>query len=915
MTDQSSIWQLSKGAQGAIPKTYVNKNRPPQAVNHTPRSTRSQAANPLHYSDNEAYTPRLLNTGTPDSQLTWDREGEFAMGPRTGNNTYTEIPTPGPNTSMHPEIQNIAANLTVLEQQQDRLDKSITNLGDKKIRAGRGRGLRRIREERRPGRGDENRRDEEEVEPRATDRVVEEEVEEIVIENADNRHNERYDRNPVIQGVNEQAHNLRQDHVADSNLVNGENHIGSYVHEDRRDRVPEQNQDQGDGDGEDHGNDAMADRDQKGWWQTSGWTFLQWGLALFSSLYLIGPYRLLSIIHSLPSFEWILTWGSRVCIALVVAKVMLSLTVYVFGKSALLSLTYFMCPNIFHAGLYKIIGRKPSAGSKSRSGRQAPASNVSQSIRRPPASNVSQSTKQPPVSNISQSNRKASTSNKSQSAYRRTELQGRQSLGRSNSAAHRTFTYDPEPDNVVNLDRREDNSGQEDSSGQDDSSGQEEGDNCGQGGRDRRSRDAYRIPGAGLTDLLRQNVGTGSGGWNGDDMTTSTPAAPPQYSRRRKVGNGSNSSHSRNFRPSRGYREMGSGSQVNINEELNQEHSYNPSFLEELSMHDQEVIGEHVSVSSYAQNVSVKEFDGTYDKYESFRREFMAMVPGIHPRVRLSTLRTAIKCKDALRVIEDFVDTDQETFCAALLALDWEYNDIDETAERLLDQIRKIMQSPHTDSEDFVSKFNDLTSYAKRLYKLKPDCKIALDALAKDWVKYVPVPVYKTVTKRLARNKKWINFANLYDLCEEFSLSVKHSRSISKERDQVFNSGKKHKHNVYTVNGDSSIPPTSEEGEGYDVNFVRKGFTKPPSSNCCFCNSKEHHSTACPVNMSPEERRNIVYGANIRCLLCLEEGHRVGWCLLVRLKSNIPFKCECKSDKPTHAKIICEVVKPRTTGF
>ena len=891
MTDQSSIWQLSKAAQGAVPRIYTNKNRQPQTAYNTPRTTRPQSTDHIPVHRNNAYTPRQLATESPDSQLQWDREGEFSMGPRTYNTTYSVPHTHEPNTSLHPEIQNMAANLTLLEHQQDQLEQGgrpVTNLGSCKIRAGRGRGLRRRVEEKRPGREvNENLRDEEEEEERgAYGGVGEEDVgmEEIIVNTPDGRSVKDQIHRDYHDQVERRAQGTEPDQVEQLNPVIERNRTAEPVQEDSRNR--------------DHVINETAVRNQKGWWKLSGSQFMQWGLALFSALYLIGPSRSLSILYSLPSYEWILTWGSGVFIAWLTAKLMLAFTVFCLGEAAFLSLVYYLCPNRFHVCLYRILGKKPSYNNHPAESASRTAGISSTRYSSPASNSAGRLSAVPDQQTQHSTGRSAHTVGPQSTAYSSAE-------GQSSALNNRTFTYDREQQN--RRDSREDNSGREEGR---DFSGHGVRDRSGE---ERRGRDTYRrTPGSGLTELLRRSTGSGSGGWNGDDFTASTPAARQQTSsRRRNVSNVS--SQNRNFRASRNFQEL--GSHVNFDENRNQEHRYMPSFLSELSMHDQEVIGEHVSASSYAQNVSVKEFDGNYDKYESFRRELMAMVPGIHPRLRLSTLRNALKCKEALRVIEDFVDTDEETFCAALLALDAEYNDIDENAERLLDQIRKIMQSPHIDDEDFVSKFEDLTSFTKRLYKLNHNCKIALDALSKEWIKFVPLPVFNTVKKRLAYDKKWLDFANLFDLCEEFSLSVKHSRGISKERDQMYNSSKKPKHNIYSASSDSSIPPSSEGCDEYDVNYARRSFAKPSIANCCFCNSKEHHSTACPVNMSPEERRNIVFGANTRCLLCLEEGHRVGWCLLVRLKSNIPFKCDCTSDKPTHAKIICEAVRPRSLGI
>ena len=81
MNDQSSIWQFPKAAPSEVPRVYTNKNRQPQTAYNTPTTTRSQTADDIPAHRNYAYTPRQLVSESPESQLQWDREGEFDMGP------------------------------------------------------------------------------------------------------------------------------------------------------------------------------------------------------------------------------------------------------------------------------------------------------------------------------------------------------------------------------------------------------------------------------------------------------------------------------------------------------------------------------------------------------------------------------------------------------------------------------------------------------------------------------------------------------------------------------------------------------------------------------------------------------------------------------------------------------------------
>ena len=575
-----------------------------------------------------------------------------------------------------------------------------------------------------------------------------------------------------------------------------------------------------------------------------------------------------NLYRKLHLYSWLFIWLCWGLFALVTAKLVFSLAYrfcrFCFGDSFLASLAYNLCPVGFHRYLTAL--RHTPAGEQL-----------------PRTANLTYTFDSP-------------------------RPQGRSAEVRPD--ARRTGRYHPEhaarrevPDNSMEEEPRVAARAQGSDSGQ---TGESSRNNQG----DRRGRDPERrLADSRIPSYLRQSTGTASGGWNGEELSASTPAnAHPTSSRRSTVNTG------RNFRASSAYGELGSDRGVVIREDRNLEHRYDTTFFSEMSLHDQEVVNDHVNASAYAHNIKFPEFDGKFENYSPFRRDFMSMLPGILPRLRLTTLRNALLSKESKRIIEDFEDTDTETFCAAILALDQEYNDITENTQRLLEEVRKLTQTHYKTDDDFVSKLADITSYLKRLCRIDPNSRFSLEQLSRPWLDYVPDPIFKKAKRCLGSDRSWLTFDNVFNLCEEYARSVKHSRSLSASRSRAQRSAAKGTtFNAYALETvDTSVPPPTEVTDEFEVNYVRRQGPNKPDHLCCFCKSNQHHSTVCNESLTTQDKYNAIFkSSNVRCLLCLEEGHHVGWCPLIRTKVSYPFKCDVCVGKQTHAKIICEIVKPK----
>ena len=369
-----------------------------------------------------------------------------------------------------------------------------------------------------------------------------------------------------------------------------------------------------------------------------------------------------------------------------------------------------------------------------------------------------------------------------------------------------------------------------------------------------------------------------SGGWNGDGYTDPTPATNPLSSGYKP----NNASASRNFKSSAAYANMSSAAH-------------------ELSVHDQEVIHDiSASQMTFSHTPHMPEFDGNPVKYAVFRRDFLSILPTIPCRFRLTALRNALVCLDAKKVIEDYEETDVDTFCEALKALDQEFNDATENVQHLLEEIRKLTQMNYKTDEDFVAKFSDLTSLLKRLVKIQPESKLYLEPLTRPWLDFVPEAIFRKAQNHMGRNKSWLNFDNLYEVAEAFAKSVKNTKSISASRNKA-----QRVRNVHqaTVNEETESPQTSEE-EALAAYYARMR----PKPSCCFCNDETHHATACPKDMQKDYKKEIIYQQR-RCILCLETGHISTDCPLLKMDLTLAFKCDCPSRTP-HARIACQLGNP-----
>jgi hypothetical protein len=170
-----------------------------------------------------------------------------------------------------------------------------------------------------------------------------------------------------------------------------------------------------------------------------------------------------------------------------------------------------------------------------------------------------------------------------------------------------------------------------------------------------------------LSGYYRRAGETMAGGWNGRDLSNSTPEPEkPRIPRKPIVNQG------RNFRASSAFNDLGADRGMTFSEDSSEV---------QLSLHDLEVISEDNPVA-YAHTPELPSFDGKCENYGTFRRDFLPLLPSIPPRCRLTVLRNALLTTEAKRVIEDFEDTDHDTFCKALLALDQEFNDTFENLHR-----------------------------------------------------------------------------------------------------------------------------------------------------------------------------------------------------------------------------------------
>ena len=370
-----------------------------------------------------------------------------------------------------------------------------------------------------------------------------------------------------------------------------------------------------------------------------------------------------------------------------------------------------------------------------------------------------------------------------------------------------------------------------------------------------------------------------SGGWNGNDASD-IPEIPEQHRVTKKVA----TKPDMNFRPSSGFNNLG--------EQL------------QLSRHDLDVIYDYTP-SAYTPDLPT--FDGKMENYGEFRRDLLPVLPLIPPRSRLYMLRKSLLTVEAKRVIEDFVKTDQETLCKALAALDSAFDDVEENSYRLLQDIGKLVQKDPTSDENFVSITSDVSSLYKQLGKINPQLLLepyrynpSLNELAEMWATHVPDDIWDDIAEHKGKDRKWLTFEKILSLCNQYAQAVKNTRTLTKKRVEVFGAHEK----------DVFCKAFSKEAKDVEVTSSKPEHN--PAILCCFCNSKEHHSSACEAELSTELKSSLFYKAGVvRCFLCIEEGHMVQDCPLIRLNLKAPSQCKSCTAKLPHSAIICDIVSSK----
>ena len=391
---------------------------------------------------------------------------------------------------------------------------------------------------------------------------------------------------------------------------------------------------------------------------------------------------------------------------------------------------------------------------------------------------------------------------------------------------------------------------------------------------------------AGISRNRKGAAESQSGGWNGEDFPTSTPG--PSRSNLPRPRNFDHSSRSKSRVP------------------FGDKSTYQYTNAGGLSTHDIDVIQDstYAGQVSFAHSPKVPEFSKPED-YHVFRRDFLAILPTIPTRLRLSTLRSSLCSSESKKVIEDFEDTDADTFIEALKALDEEYNDPDYTLRHLLVKIRNLTQTIPKSDEDFVSLMSELSSLLKRLVRVQEGVEVHLEPLAFPWMSFVPEPVYRKAQRLVGRNRSWLTFENLYRLAEEHAQAVKRTKDLSASRLKVQRAAiKGSQHFTYQAEAEAVREGSISEDDPFNINYIRNR-SKPV--DCCFCQDQGngHHSTVCPVERTPSERRDIARSFGL-CYLCLEK-HLVRECPFLKLNINLDFRCQECSVKLPHCTLLCDV--------
>ena len=415
-----------------------------------------------------------------------------------------------------------------------------------------------------------------------------------------------------------------------------------------------------------------------------------------------------------------------------------------------------------------------------------------------------------------------------------------------------------------------------------------------------------------------------SGGWNGDYVTV-TPS--------HNHSSNYNSSHSkrsnpfsRNFRADSGFNSLGSdGFHVNIREDLNTFHSHDYSHYNSLSAADKALI-DTLSPLASTHNLTLPKWDGARDKYADFRLSFMSFVPTIPVLLRLEALKHALEhCPEALRVIAEFQNNDTDSFSGAILALDYEYDNLVEVVERLTDKIQTLTTTRTHSQAEFVDNINEMTVLITKLSRKDPTTRLTLAPLASEWIKYLPNAVYDKVIKKVQKfGKSWLTFENIYGLCTDSVKHYKITKDLMEKRAAAEKSSFKNSNAILsestsissTVTAQCSSdwnPPLNSSFEEKEILYAGT-FGKP---TCCFCNKESHPSINCP-KLSELTNLQIFKHFNdkstmsenlpkIRCYLCVEQGHSVDQCILIQHNIVPDYQCKC-TVQPVHNEKLCQIL-------
>lgn len=427
-----------------------------------------------------------------------------------------------------------------------------------------------------------------------------------------------------------------------------------------------------------------------------------------------------------------------------------------------------------------------------------------------------------------------------------------------------------------------------------------------------------------------------SGGWNGVSYPTSTPAASNSRQNNFRHNNSRSNPQSSNFRTDSRYNSLGTDPpRINIREDLNTSYTRENSFYNSLSPTDRTLI-DTISPLASTHNLALPKWDGEREKYEDFRLSFMSFIPTIPELLRLEALKRALEnCPDALRIIAEFQDTSTETFSGAIIALDYEYDNVVEVIERLTDRIQTLTTTRACSPDEFVNQINKMSVLITKLSRKDPHTRLTLAPLAKEWLKYLPDNIDNQVIRKVQKfGRSWISFENIYALCTDFVKGWRNTKDLIEKRaeaqkssfkkSQAFSASPNHfEPSPVPPSGPSQSsspvwkPPDNSTFEEREVLYAR-AIGKP---KCCFCHEDTHPSANCPklehlTTIQIFERffsKNSMsdHFPKVRCYLCVEQGHSVNQCVLTQHKIVPSYQCNCNI-KPAHNQKLCTVLAHKT---